>query len=41
MLVFYKIWKKFNEVQLTKYKMDVNNRKMANHQLSLVYAIIK
>ena len=25
LLVFYKIWKKFNEIQLTK-KMDLNNR---------------
>ena len=27
MLVLYKIWKKNNEIQLTKNKMDLNNRK--------------
>ena len=31
MYVFYKIQKKFNEIQLTKNKMDLNNRKMKNH----------
>ena len=30
-IVFYKIWKKYNEIQLTKIKMDLNNRKMTNH----------
>ena len=25
------IWKKYNEIQLTKNKMDLNNRKMTNH----------
>ena len=30
MLLFYKIWKKYNEIQLTN-KMDLNNRKMKNH----------
>ena len=30
MVVFYKIWKKYNEIQLTK-QMDLNNRKMTNH----------
>ena len=29
--VFYKIMKKYNEIQLTKNKMDLNNRKMNNH----------
>ena len=24
-------WKKYNEIQLTKNKMDLNNRKMTNH----------
>ena len=24
-IVFYKIWKKYNEIQLTKSKMDLNN----------------
>ena len=33
MEVFYKIWKKYDEIQLTK-KMDLNNRKMKNHPLS-------
>ena len=30
MVVFYKIWKKYNDIQLTK-KIDLNNRKMTNH----------
>ena len=30
-VVFYKIWKKCNGIQLTKNKMDLNNRKMTNH----------
>ena len=30
MLVLYKRWKKYNEIQLTK-KMDLNNRKMTNN----------
>ena len=28
MVLFYKIWKKYNEIQLTKNKMDLNNRKL-------------
>ena len=28
MLVLYKRWKKHNEIQLTKNKMDLNNRKL-------------
>ena len=28
MVVFYTIWKKYDEIQLTKNKMDFNNRKM-------------
>ena len=28
MVVFYKIWEKCIEMQLTKNKMDLNNRKM-------------
>ena len=28
---FYKKWKKNNEIQLTKNKMDLNNLKMTNH----------
>ena len=27
-VAFYMIWKKYNEIQLTKNKMDLNNRKM-------------
>ena len=30
MVLFYKIWKKYNEIQLTKTKMDLNIRKMTN-----------
>ena len=30
MAVFYKIWKKYNEIQLTK-KMDLNIQKIKNH----------
>ena len=25
------MWKKYNEIQLTKNKMDLNNQKMKNH----------
>ena len=35
MVIFYKIWKKLNEIQLTKNKMDLNIRKMTNHPPSL------
>ena len=31
MVIFYKKWKKYNELQLTKNKMDLNIRKMTNH----------
>ena len=30
MVIFYKKWKKYNEIQLTKNKME-NIRKMTNH----------
>ena len=30
MVIFYKKWKKYNEIQLTKNKMDLNIRKMTN-----------
>ena len=30
-VVFHKIWKKYNEIQLTKNKMDLNNGKMTIH----------
>ena len=36
MVIFYKKWKKYNEIQLTKNKMDLNIRKMTNHQPSPV-----
>ena len=29
-MVFYKIWKKYNEIQLIKKKMDLDNRKIKN-----------
>ena len=31
-ILFYKIWKKYNEIQLKK--IDLNKRKMANHATS-------
>ena len=31
MVIFYKKWKKYNEIQLTRNKMDLNNRKMTKH----------
>ena len=31
MVIFYKKWKKYNEIQLTKNKMDLNIRKMTKH----------
>ena len=32
MVVFYKIWKKYNEIKLTKYKMQLKkNGKIKNH----------
>ena len=31
MVIFYKKWKKYNEIQMTKNKMDLNIRKMTNH----------
>ena len=30
MVPFYETWKKYNEIQLTKNKMELNNRKMTN-----------
>ena len=30
----YKIWKKHNEMKLTKNKMDLSNLKMTNHPSS-------
>ena len=34
MVIFYMKWKKYNEIQLTKNKMDLDNRKMTNHPSS-------
>ena len=31
MIIFYKKRKKYNEIQFTKNKMDLNIRKMTNH----------
>ena len=30
-VLFYKKWKKYNEIHLTKNKIDLNNRKMTSH----------
>ena len=32
-MVFYKTWKKYNEIQLTKKNVDLNNLKMKNKPL--------
>ena len=34
--MFHKKWKQYNEIQLTKNKMDLNIRKMTNHTPSPV-----
>ena len=39
MVTFYKKWKKYYEIQLTKNKMDVNNLKMTNHPPSPELAV--
>ena len=31
MVLFYKKYKNSNEIQLTKYKIDLNNQKIKNH----------
>ena len=36
MEIYYKKWKKYNEIQLTKNKMDLNIRKMTNRPPSPV-----
>ena len=36
MVLFYMIWKKYNEIKITRNKMDFNNRKMKNHPSSAV-----
>ena len=40
MAIFYKKWKKYNEIQLTKNKMNLNIRKMTNHPPSPVSNLI-
>ena len=35
MVIFYKKWKKQDEIKLTKNKMDLNNRKKKKHPSSL------
>ena len=37
---FYKKWKKYNEIQLTKNKMDLNNRKITNHTPSPAHTTV-
>ena len=39
MLVFHNIWKKYDKIQLTKNKMDLNNQKIKNHPPSPVFII--
>ena len=34
MVIFYKKWKKYDEIQSTKNKMDLNIQKRTNHPLS-------
>ena len=41
MVIFYKNWKKYNEIQWTKNKMDLNIRKMTNHPPSPRYGYRK
>ena len=40
-VVFYKIWKKYNEIQLTKNKIALNNQKMTNHPPSPVSSLLR
>ena len=40
MVLFYKIWKRYNEIQLTKNNMDLNIRKIKNHKPSQGLKII-
>ena len=41
MVLFYKKWKMYNEIQLTKNKMDLNNRKITNHPPSHVNLVLQ
>ena len=36
MVIFYKKLEKYNKIQLTKNKMDLNNQIMNNHPPSLI-----
>ena len=38
-VLFYKIWKTYNEIQSTTNKMDLNNRKITNHPPSPVQRV--
>ena len=40
MVVFYKKWKKYNEIQLTKNKTPLNIRKMTNHLMDTKTSLI-
>ena len=35
MIVFYNIWKKYKEIQLTKNKLDLHNRKIKKSSILL------
>ena len=37
MVIFYKKWKKYNEIKLTKNKMDLNIRKITNETSPEIY----
>ena len=41
MVIFYKKWKKYNEIQLTKNKIYLNIRKMNNQIIRLNESMIK
>ena len=41
MVIFYKRWKKYNEIQLTKNKMDLNILKMTNHPSSSINILLE
>ena len=40
MVIFYKKWKKNNDIQLIRNKMGLNNRMMKNYQSSLEKLLI-
>ena len=40
MVIFNKKWKKYNEIQFIKNKMDLNIQKMTNHPPSPAHEII-